>query len=55
MMEEYINLINTLIIFKTNHPQYSEKINKGLEAMEIDKVLIKAIELELNNGRESSC
>ena len=55
MIDEYMNLINTLILFKTNYPQYAEKINKALEVMEVDKVLIKAIELELNNGKESSC
>lgn len=50
MIDEYMNLINTLILFKHNHPEYTEKINKGLEVMEIDKVLIYAIEEGLRTG-----
>ena len=50
MMEEYINLSNTLILFKHNHLQYAEKIDKALEVMEVDKVLIYAIEEGLRTG-----
>ena len=50
MVNEYMNLINILILFKYNHLQYAEKIDKALEVMEVDKVLIYAIEEGLRTG-----
>lgn len=49
MIEEYINLITTLIGFKNHHPEYAEKINKALEAMGVDVILIHAIEEEVHS------
>ena len=49
MLNEYTNLITTLIGFKNHHPEYAEKINKALEAMGVDIILIHAIEEEVNN------
>lgn len=49
MNEKYMNLITTLIGFKNHHPEYAEKINKALEAMGVDVILINAIEEEVHN------
>lgn len=49
MLNEYINLITTLIGFKNHHSKYAEKINKALEAMGVDVILIHAIEEEVHN------
>ena len=52
MLNEYINLITTLIGFKNHHPEYAEKIYKVLKVMEVDKILINAIEEDLITGDE---
>ena len=59
MVNEYIGLITHLIAFKRNHPEYAEKIYKVLKVMEVDKILINAIEEDLNtleeNDKEAGC
>ena len=52
MVNEYIGLITHLIAFKRNHPEYAEKIYKVLKVMEVDKILINAIEEDLSTGDE---
>ena len=52
MVNEYIGLITHLILFKRNHPEYAEKIYKVLKVMEVDKILINAIEEDLSAGDE---
>lgn len=45
----YIDLITDLIGFKNHHPEYAEKINKALEVMGVDVILIHAIEEEVHS------
>ena len=52
MTQEYIGLITHLIAFKRNHPEYAEKIYKVLKVMEVNKILINAIEEDLSTGDE---
>lgn len=52
MVNEYIGLITHLIAFKRKHPEYAEKIYKVLKVMEVDKILINAIEEDLSTGDE---
>ena len=52
MDEKYIGLITHLIAFKRNHPENTEKIYKVLKVMEVDKILINAIEEDLTTGDE---
>ena len=52
MVNEYIGLITHLIAFKRKHPEYAEKIYKVLKVMEVDKILINAIEEDLSAGDE---
>ena len=49
MVNEYIGLITHLIAFKRKHPEYAEKIYKVLKVMEVDKILIHAIEEEVHS------
>ena len=53
MVNEYIGLITHLIAFKRKHPEYAEKIYKALKVMEVDKILINAIEEDLNTLEEN--
>lgn len=50
MIEEYINLIFHLTDFKNKYPEYTEKINKALEAIGVEQWMIKAVEAELKTG-----
>ena len=52
MLNEYIGLITHLIAFKRKYPEYAEKIYKVLKVMEVDKILINAIEEDLTTGDE---
>ena len=52
MVNEYIGLITHLIAFKRKYPEYAEKIYKVLKVMEVDKILINAIEEDLSTGDE---
>ena len=52
MVNEYIGLITHLIAFKRKYPEYAEKIYKVLKVMEVDKILINAIEEDLTTGDE---
>ena len=52
MVNEYIGLLTHLIAFKRNHPEYAEKIYKVLKIMEVDKILINAIEAGQGTGDE---
>lgn len=52
MDEKYMDLITDLIMLKDNYPQYAEKIYKVLKVMEVDKILINAIEEDLIIGDE---
>ena len=52
MINEYIGLITHLIAFKRKYPEYAEKIYKVLKVMEVDKILINAIEEDLTTGDE---
>ena len=52
MVNEYIGLITHLIAFKHNHLEYAEKIYQVLKVMEVDKILINAIEEDLSTGDE---